>query len=151
MIEFNGIDWINAYGATLAKMHALKPLWVVEKLPPLGDWHGEVWEASAAPRDEIRHLMAKWAETHIDCLPRGRGRRDTMFFEALNRRQPVALVVHNAGVLKTAVMETLRLLSEKGPLVVLVGDISRIDLRTRELPGFFQRAAYCVEAGIVFE
>jgi hypothetical protein len=152
MIEYTGIDWIDARGATLAKMaESGHRLWVVEDLPPPGDWNGEVWEATATPRDTPYHLMGQWAERRISSLPRPSGRREAVFLEALNRRLPVALVVHDAGQLKGAVLDKMRLLAEDGALVVLVGDVCQIDLSTRRFPGFFQRATYCVQVGIVFK
>jgi len=151
MIEYTGIDWINARGATLAKMAEHGGLWVVDSLPPPGTLRGEVWEATAGPRDTVYHLMRKWADNCIADLPRASYSRTHVFMESLKRRLPVALVVHDAGQLRGAVLDKMRLLAEAGALVVLVGDVCQIDLSTRGYPGFFQRASYCVQVNGFFE
>lgn len=145
-------QWISARGASLSGFLNHGKLWVVDHLPVVGTRQIEAWEAHAEQGDTMHRLFGKWAQGHIFEMPRTVYGREAKFMETLQRMPPqLALVVHDAHLLKGSVLDTMRLLAEAGALVVLVGDVSKIDVLTRSHPGFCQRAGFCVVVTDLFE
>lgn len=147
-------QWINARGATLDKIidTARGRIWVIERMPPRVGKIIEVWEAWAEVGDRPLDVMAKWAASAgLPPLPRTAQARQRLFDDVLqSTSSPLMLVVHDAHLLKGHLLDKMRLFAEKADAVLLVGDISLIEVATRKYPGFFQRAAYCVDVTDVF-
>ncbi|MFA7238727.1 MAG: hypothetical protein WC091_01335 [Sulfuricellaceae bacterium] len=140
------IQWVNARGATLKKLAENGNLWVTDHLPETGSNRIEVWEAQAEKNASMYKLVGKWAKDHIYELPQATYARLELFSKTLQQMldQP-ALVIHDADLLNGAVLDAMRLYAERGALVILVGDVTKIDMATRKYPGFHQRASYCVQ------
>lgn len=145
------VQWINSRGATLVKCFEQGKLWVVDCLPIVGKGSIDVWEADAEQGDIMYHLFGKWAQNHIYELPRAAYARETKFMETLQEiHMPLTLVVHDAHLLRGNVLDAMRLFAEFGVMVVLVGDVSKINVLTNNYPGFYQRASYCVAVTDLF-
>lgn len=147
-------QWINARGATFDKFidTARGGIWVMERMPPRPGKRTELWEAWAEAGDKPIDVMRKWMESAgLPPLPRTTQARQQAFAEALQSTpSPVILVVHDAHLLKGHMLDKMRLFAEEADALLLVGDIALIDVATRTHPGFFQRAAYCLDVSDVF-
>lgn len=145
-------QWINSDGATLNGFIPHGRLWVVDELPITGKGAIEIWQAQASQGDTMYRLFGKWAEGHIYELPRPAYGREEKFMEYMQGTPgQMALVVHDAHLVRANVLDKMRLLADAGVLVVLVGDVSKISVLTDNFPGFSQRAMYCVAVANLFD
>lgn len=146
------VQWINSHGATLIKFFAQGKLWVVDHLPIAGKGSIDVWEANAEQGDTMYRLFGKWSKSHIYELPRISYARETKFMETLQEMHtPLALVVNNAHLLRGNVLDKMRIFAEFNVMIVLVGDVSKINVLTNDFSGFYQRASYCVAVAELFD
>ena len=146
-------NWLSSSGASLATLHEHGRLWVFDRLPYRGANELPVLTAVAREGDTSTDIARGWWHT-FDLGPAADGELLYQQLRATLRRwERVVLVVQDAHLLKGPSLNSLRLPTEwkeTQATVVLVGNVSAIDMATREFPSFYQRAKYCIEVQSVF-
>lgn len=139
------MSWVDSKGVTIRKMVESNRLWVAEKLPNDEGKGFAYWKATAEKKDTFYTLIAKWTDGVLDKLPRSTQSRERSFVELLEHNPNSIIVIEDAHLLKPMVLKSMRLLSERGAPVILVGDVARIMVATEEYPEFYQRADYLIK------
>lgn len=146
-------NWLSSSGASLATLHEHGRLWVFDRLPARGANELPVLVATARKGDASIDMVRGWWHS-LELGPAADG--ELLFLQlkaTLQRWERVVLVVQNAHLLEGRSLEKLRLPTEwkeTQATVVLVGNVSAIDMATREFPSFYQRALYCIEVQSAF-
>lgn len=137
--------WVDSRGATLQGLSGGYRLWVSEREPAQEGPPISRWVARAEPKDGVIDLLAKWAESgRIGDFPKSIQARQHRFLAAIDQSLPLALIVEDAHVLRGAVLDKMRLLAERGAIVLLLGDLARIKVSTAPYTSFWQRAGFLV-------
>jgi len=144
------IQWVSNERATIAKLVEHGRLWVVDKLPPLGQSKYDIWEISANEGDTRNKLIRRWADTP---LPHGNEASEQQFIEMLKASVSPVLVLQNADFLKGGQLVEISLFLENYAPIVLVGDVLTIGAKAidnKNAAEFMQKAKFCITQTMLF-
>lgn len=133
---------IDIKSVTLEKLIDEGSLWVVDKLPVSDSKTLQIIQAEAKPKGNIDDLIKKWlVDGFTSVAPRVATERDEQFKMMMKfADKKLVLVVFNAELLHRRTFDNIRQLLDYSCSVVLVGDVSAIDVATRPYPSFVHRS-----------
>ena len=146
--------FIDITNATFNELNRCGKLWVVDEIPfkitknKINISGDTAAIAYAQIRSDFYRLQKQWLESLlITDIPSNVEKRAKLTHNLANiMLGELAFIIYDAHLLTANILQLMRLLPERKITVFLVGDVSRIVIKTRKYPSFTERALFGVHA-----